>query len=134
MKAIATPPSPFVDPSEADALKYHSGIVHFIKNVIHGLLRHGTGKMLSELSPGDYNFDPNNPPTNPLTGKPIEKWYQPGEMWKPVFGDLADTIEECRATLVSYYLPSFGEDVLGLFGCREEHVPEREFPEPGYVS
>jgi len=131
VKAAATPSSPFVDPSEADALKSHSGIVHFIKNAIHELLGHGTGKMLSELSPGDYNFDPDNPPTNPLTGKPIEKWYQPGEMWKPIFGDLANTVEECRATLVSYYLPSLGEDVLGLFGFREEDVPEREFPEPG---
>lgn len=127
MKATATPPSPFVDPSEAEALKKYSGPVHFIKNAIHELLGHGTGKMLSELSPGDFNFDPNNPPTNPVTGKAIEKWYQPGEKWKAVFADLANTVKECRATLVSYYLPSFGAEVLSLFGyAEEEAAQERE--------
>ena len=127
MKATATPPSPFVDPSEAEALKKYSGPVHFIKNAIHELLGYGTGKMLSELSPGDFNFDPNNPPTNPVTGKAIETWYRPGEKWKAVFADLANTVEECRATLVSYYLPSFEGEVLSLFGYGEEEAAqERE--------
>lgn len=86
--------------------------------------------MLSELSPGDYNFDPKDPPTNPLTGRAIEKWYRPGQTWKPVFADLANTVEECRATLVSYYLPD-EKDILALFGYDDKDAAaDRECPPP----
>lgn len=66
---------------------------------LHELLGHGTGKLLSELSPGEYNFDINNPPTNPLTGEPIKTWYKPGQTWGSVFGGVAASYEECM-----YYL------------------------------
>ncbi|KAK4197328.1 dipeptidyl peptidase III [Triangularia verruculosa] len=119
IKAKATPASRFVDSSEVEALKKWSGPVHFVKNAIHELLGHGSGKMLSEISPGVFNFDQNKLPTNPLTGKSIDNWYKPGQTWKGVFGDLANTVEECRATLVSYYLPD-DKDIQKLFGYEDE--------------
>lgn len=75
--------------------------------------------MLSGISPGVFNFDRDNPPTNPLTGKPIDSWCKPGQAWKGVFGDLSNTVEECRATLVSYYLPD-NKDIQELFGYQDE--------------
>ena len=41
------------------------------------LLGHGTGKLLQETAPGEYNFDVSNPPISPVTGKPISSWYKP---------------------------------------------------------
>jgi len=35
------------------------------------LIGHGCGKLLAESSPGNYNFNPENPPISPLTGQPI---------------------------------------------------------------
>lgn len=52
----------------------------------HELLGHGCGKLLQETEPGKYNFDVNDPPTSPITGKPVTKWYKPGETWGTVFG------------------------------------------------
>ncbi|KAG9250319.1 dipeptidyl peptidase III [Emericellopsis atlantica] len=119
IKEESTPLSAFVDPSEAGMLKTYSGTVHFIKNAIHELLGHGTGKLLSETAPGVFNFDRDNPPTNPLTDAPVETWYKFGQAWQGVFNDLANSIEECRATLVSYFLPAERE-VLSVFGLDDE--------------
>ncbi|KAI9842894.1 MAG: hypothetical protein M1837_006726 [Sclerophora amabilis] len=82
---------------------------------IHELLGHGTGKLLTETSPGTYNFDREHLPTNPLTGQAIETWYQPGQTWTGVFEKLATTVEECRAMLVSYYLAD-SKEILSTFG------------------
>lgn len=71
---------------------------------LHELLGHGTGKLLSELSPGEFNFDANNPPVNPLTGEKIQTWYKPGQTWGSVFGGIAASYEECAylsQTLIS---------------------------------
>jgi dipeptidyl-peptidase-3 len=78
--------------------------VRFITTAIHELLGHGTGKLLSETSPGVYNFDNQDPPKNPLSGKPVTSYYLPGQTWGSVFGKLAGTVEECRAILMSEYL------------------------------
>lgn len=48
---------------------------------------------------GIYNFDINNPSASLLTGNAIESWYKPGHTWTGQFGDLATTINECRAEL-----------------------------------
>lgn len=71
-----------------------------------------------EAPAGDFNFDINNPPINPLTGKPIASWYKPGQTWTGQFGDLATTVDECRAELVGAYLMDDTE-LLGLFGYNE---------------
>lgn len=82
---------------------------------LHELLGHGCGKLLQETSPGEYNFDVKKPPVNPLTGKPVEKWYKPGQTWGSVFGALAGSYEECRAECVAMAL-SCDFEVLKIFG------------------
>ncbi|KAK0609960.1 peptidase family M49-domain-containing protein [Bombardia bombarda] len=123
IKADANPLSTFVHPSEAQTLKDHGGIVYSIKNAIHELLGHGSGRMLRESRPGVFNFDKDKPPTNPLTGKPIQTWYKGADTWITVFEDLANTMEECRATVVSYYLPD-EKEILELFGFHDSDALE----------
>lgn len=82
---------------------------------VHELLGHGTGKLLQETKSGVYNFDIKNPPTNPLTGKPITTWYKPGQTWGSVFGSVASSYEECRAETIAMAL-SCDFEVLKIFG------------------
>ncbi|KAI5810124.1 dipeptidyl peptidase III [Peziza echinospora] len=82
---------------------------------LHELLGHGTGKLLSETSPGSYNFDFENPPINPLTGEKVKTWYKPGQTWGSVFGGIAASYEECRAECVAMYLGG-DADILEIFG------------------
>lgn len=75
--------------------------------------------MMVEEPQGKYNFDIDNPPLNPLTGKSIRTWYKPGQTWTGQFGDLATTVDECRAELVGAYLMD-DEELLELLGFTEE--------------
>jgi dipeptidyl-peptidase-3 len=83
--------------------------------VLYELLGHGTGKMLREESAGNFNFDIDNPPLNPFNGEPIKSWYKPGQTCTGHFGDLATTVDECRAELVGAYLMD-DVDLLRSFG------------------
>jgi len=71
-----------------------------------------------ESEHGKYNFDIEHPPVNPVTGTPITSWYKPGQTWTSRFGDLATTVDECRAELVGAYLMD-DPDLLGVFGFTE---------------
>lgn len=82
---------------------------------LHELTGHGCGKLLQETSPGNFNFDKENPPISPLTGKPVTSWYKPGQTWGSVFGGIAGSYEECRAELVAMFL-SCEFPVLKIFG------------------
>jgi dipeptidyl-peptidase-3 len=53
-----------------------------------------------------YNFDHKNPPTSPITQKPITSYYKPGETWGSVFGGMGPSYEECRAESVAMSLVS----------------------------
>lgn len=108
-------PCHWVDPSELQSFKSTTHIVRYITTAIHELLGHGTGKLLSESTPGNYNFDPQDPPINPISGKAITSNYLPGQTWTSVFGKLAGTVEECRAILISEYLMDSPE-LLEIFG------------------
>ncbi|OOQ86712.1 dipeptidyl peptidase III [Penicillium brasilianum] len=108
-------PCHWVDPSELKYFKSTTHIVRFITAAIHELIGHGTGKLLSETTPGVYNFDKHNPPISPLSGEAVTSHYLPGQMWTNVFGNLAGTVEECRAILVSEYLMD-NEELLSIFG------------------
>src|ERR1700712_2239826 len=107
--------SPFVDSSEIETYQKHKYPAYYWWVVLHELLGHGTGKMMVEESEGKFNFDIENPPVDPLTGSPINSWYKPGQTWTGQFGDLATTIDECRAELVGAYLMDDAE-LLALFG------------------
>lgn len=104
-----------VDPNEQDTFKKHRFHSYYIWVVLHQILGHGTGRFLSETSRNSFNFDPQNPPLNPLTGKPIQSWYHPGQTWSGVFEDLSTTVDECRAGLVGAYLIDEPQ-ILELFG------------------
>ncbi|RKK17492.1 Dipeptidyl peptidase 3 [Fusarium oxysporum f. sp. cepae] len=109
---------PFIDASEAEQFKKHKYPAYYWWVVLHELLGHGTGKMMVEAIDGKFNFDIKNPPINPITGKPITCWYKPGQTWTGEFGDLATTVDECRAELVGAYLMDDLE-LLEMFGFTE---------------
>ncbi|KAL2850880.1 dipeptidyl peptidase III [Aspergillus pseudodeflectus] len=98
--------------------RFHS---YYIWVVLHEILGHGTGRFLVEVFKDNYNFDPMNPPLSPLTGNPVDSWYRAGQTWTGVFGDLATTVDECRAELVGAYLID-EPDILAVFGYTEDSV------------
>ncbi|KAF7126245.1 hypothetical protein CNMCM5793_002740 [Aspergillus hiratsukae] len=102
--------------SERKVFQEHRFTAYYIWVVLHEILGHGTGKLLLEDSQAHFNFDREHPPLNPLSGKPIDSWYSPGETWTGVFTDLSTTVDECRAELVGAYLIDVPE-ILELFGC-----------------
>ncbi|KAF2477130.1 peptidase M49, dipeptidyl-peptidase III [Lindgomyces ingoldianus] len=113
-----TQPCPFIHVLELESFQRNKYPAYYWWVVLHELLGHGTGKMMVEESVGKFNFDRDNPPIDPLTGKPIVSWYKPGQTWTGQFGDLATTVDECRAELVGAYLMDDTE-LLGLFGYNE---------------
>ncbi|KAL1854329.1 hypothetical protein Daus18300_011515 [Diaporthe australafricana] len=115
-------PCHYVHPSENEAYMSAAHIVRHVGTVIHELIGHGTGKLLTETAPGQFNYDPGNPPISPVTGQAVQSWYKPGETWTSVFGKLAPTVEECRAFLMSSYLAD-NKSILELFGYNQDSVP-----------
>lgn len=123
-------PCHYIHPSEVKSFRDCNHIIRFIVTAIHELLGHGTGKLLTETAPDVYNFDKQNLPLNPLTGKAIETWYKLGQTWTSVFGKLATSVEECRAMLVSYYLVD-DKEVLSMFGYTDTSTitaDDRQYP------
>ncbi|KAI0813655.1 peptidase family M49-domain-containing protein [Xylaria sp. FL0064] len=109
---------PFIEPELAETFQRHKFPAYYMWVVLHELFGHGTGKMMVETEEGKHNFDINKPPINPVTGNPIACWYRPGQTWTGQFGDLATTVDECRAELVGAYLMDDPE-LLKLFGFTE---------------
>jgi dipeptidyl-peptidase-3 len=106
---------PFIAAKDLDVYqKYRDGAFE-VQVGLHELLGHGTGKLLQETAPGEYNFDVSNPPISPIDNKPISTWYKPGQTWGSVFGAIASSYEECRAECVAMAL-SCDFDILKLFG------------------
>lgn len=110
---------PFIDGSEAETFQKHKYPAYYWWVVLHELLGHGTGKMMTQKGEDEYNFDVKNRPVDPLTGKPITSWYKPGQTWTGQFGELATTVDECRAELVGAYLMD-DQELLSLFGFTSE--------------
>ncbi|KAI1147263.1 peptidase family M49-domain-containing protein [Nemania diffusa] len=109
---------PFIEPHRAKEFQKHKFSAYYMWVVLHELFGHGTGKMMVEADRGNYNFDIKDPPINSATGSPITSWYKPGQTWTGQFGDLATTVDECRAELVGAYLMDDLE-LLELFGFTE---------------
>src|SRR5258706_7315034 len=95
---------------------YHAAFNLWV--VFHELFGHGTGKFFQEDRLGNFNFDTNAPPINPLTGKPIDSWYGPDQTWTGVFGAIATSVDEGRGECVRAYLTSDME-LLALFGFND---------------
>jgi len=111
--------SPFISKSERQKFQKYKYPAYYLWVVLHELLGHGTGKMMIQKDENTFNFDINNPPIDPITCKPITSWYKPGETWTGQFGDLATTVDECRAELVGAYLMD-DRELLALFGFTDE--------------
>ncbi|KAJ3939178.1 uncharacterized protein N0V96_010621 [Colletotrichum fioriniae] len=110
---------PFIGDHEEAAFRKAKFPTYYWWVVLHELLGHGTGRMMVENTEGDYNFDIRSPPINPLDGKPIRSWYKPGQTWTGQFGDLATTVDECRAELVGAYLMD-DKDLLRVLGFTDD--------------
>ncbi|KAL8693137.1 MAG: hypothetical protein Q9218_001989 [Villophora microphyllina] len=123
----------FIDPSEADLYLTTDYDGFYIRVVLYELLGHGTSKLLSEYNDGTYNFDIANPPVSPLTGKPITTWYKTGQSWTGVFGDLATSLDECRAECVGAYLMD-DEKLLRMFGFDESKMTPADITYTVYLQ
>ncbi|KAE9364218.1 dipeptidyl peptidase III [Stipitochalara longipes BDJ] len=108
-----------LDPSEVSKFLKHREHAFYLWVVFHELLGHGTGKLLVENHSSGFNFDSKNAPINPLTGNPINSWYKHGQTWTGLFGDIATTVDECRAECVGAYLLSDME-LLAMFGYNDD--------------
>ncbi|OAA72056.1 Peptidase M49, dipeptidyl-peptidase III [Akanthomyces lecanii RCEF 1005] len=52
----------------------------------------------------------------------VRTWYQPGQTWGGLFEDLAMSVEESRATLISQYLVD-NQEILSIFGYDDSTEP-----------
>lgn len=108
-------PIPFIRPEDLDVYQENRDAAFEVQVGIHELLGHGSGKLLQETSPGQYNFAHRSPPLNPLTSAPITTHYKPNETYSSVFGPTASSYEECRAECVAMAL-SCEFPILAVFG------------------
>ncbi len=108
-------PIPFVRKEDDQLYRDYRDPAFEVQVGIHELLGHGTGKLLQETSPGQYNFDVQNPPVSPVNNKAVSTWYRPGQTWSSVFGPIASSYEECRAECIAMAL-SCEFEILKLFG------------------
>ncbi|KAJ5653465.1 hypothetical protein N7490_000468 [Penicillium lividum] len=108
-------PIPFISEIDQEVYRRCRDPAFEVQVGIHELLGHGTGKLLQETAPGEYNFDISNPPISPVTNKPVASWYKPGQTWSSVFGAIAGSYEECRAECVAMVLGCDFE-ILKIFG------------------
>ncbi|KAL4783221.1 peptidase family M49-domain-containing protein [Aspergillus varians] len=108
-------PIPFIADTDQEVYRRCRDPAFEVQVGIHELLGHGTGKLLQETAPGEYNFDISNPPISPVTGKPVSTWYKPGQTWSSVFGAVASSYEECRAECVAMVL-GCDFSILEIFG------------------
>ncbi|KAL2703921.1 hypothetical protein AAEP93_004992 [Penicillium crustosum] len=106
---------PFIAESDQEIYRAFRDPAFEVQVGIHELLGHGTGKLLQETAPGEYNFDIKNPPISPVTNKAVSTWYKPGQTWSSVFGSIASSYEECRAECVAMVLACDFE-ILKIFG------------------
>lgn len=113
--------SPYVAQQDSEGHGRADYPTSYLRVVIHELLGHGTSKLLSEDSSGNFKFDHEHPPIDPLSSQPIASWYRPRETWTGQFEDLATAVDECRAELVATYL-MYDQELLSLFGYNEDAI------------
>ena len=89
---------PFIKDSDMAIYQKYRDPSFEVQVGLHELTGHGCGKLLQETAPGEFNFDPKNPPVSPLTNKPVTTWYKPGQTWGSVFGGLAGAYEVCLSS------------------------------------
>ncbi|KAJ5609905.1 dipeptidyl peptidase III [Penicillium herquei] len=105
---------PFISPADYDQYLQTRHLSFEVIVAAHELIGHGCGKILEESQPGVFNFDPQNPPTDPLTGMKVNSWYKPTETPKSVLGPIYNAINECLAESIALYLIS-NHQLLDIF-------------------
>ena len=68
------------------------------------------------MKDGSLNFESGL--ENPLTGKPVDHFYEAGETYDSKFTSMGSSYEECRAEAVGLYLSTF-KDVVKIFGFED---------------
>lgn len=106
-----------VHASEVPQFLNHKSNAFYLWVVFHEFFGHGTGKLLAKDAAWSFNFNAQNPPINPLTEKPI--WCCQDQMWTGLFGDIATSVDKCRAGCVGAYLTS-DMKLLAFFGFLDE--------------
>jgi dipeptidyl-peptidase III len=110
---------PFVRHHEVEFLRKYRAKSFEIMIACHELLGHGSGRLLMEKSPDEFNFNRQDPPVDPLTGEPVQSWYKQGQTWHSIFGNDASSYEECRADGVALFLVCH-KPILKIFGYTED--------------
>ena len=106
---------PFISLEDLEVYQNNRDSAFEVQVGIHELLGHGTGKLLQETSPGQYNFDKAHPPTNPVTNNPVLTFYKPSETYSTLFASISSSYEECRAECVAMAL-CCDFSILKIFG------------------
>ena len=125
--------SQYLSPTFSDRYQKNLPSIRFVATAIHELLGHGTGKLFRETKQGTHNFDVASPPRSPLTNQPISSWYLPGQTWTSVFEDVATSVEECRAILMSAYLIDELSLLKGFGYTQRSEVTAKEFTYLSYA-
>ncbi|KAH7087391.1 peptidase family M49-domain-containing protein [Paraphoma chrysanthemicola] len=109
----------FIDVASRDAFQRSENWAWYLWLIAHETLGHGSGKLLTETTPGEFNFESHHPPISPIDNQSIKIWYKPGQSWHGQFQGLAATVEECRAELVGICMMD-NNKYLKLFGFDEK--------------
>ena len=79
-------------PDQTELLLKSSDQVFLMHVALHELLGHGVGKQFYKNEDGSFNFAKDTF-INPLTKKPVESWYGPGDTWHSKFGSISASYE-----------------------------------------